>query len=332
MRSYISQLTVAVIAVILWGAVSLTVHAQHTVQPVFVDKKFNQRETATQTITLHNPTDVTVRVYATVNAIADELSGTLVEFLPRSQVDNRNTATSWIEVERGRITIPPGESNDVTVRFSIHHQAVPGIYRVRLGFATGANRTQAEQRSLQGDVPGTTIRIEIEDARTSFLQVHDFSLDRFILDGRTEYIRFTIINPSESELVPAGEIVFYNMRGSEVYSLPINQDNHTIEAGGKHTFSEVIPQIASVGRHRALLSVRYGDGQHAQINDTVFFYNFTVVALLFIFIGIVVATVLLSYVIHRRVAVIDDNESVAVFVRNKATSTQSDDDINLSST
>ena len=252
--------------------IPLLAFADHSVRPLVVDLDMEPRAQAQETITITNQSDRMQRVYATVNAVKVEGEDTIAEFTAPSDSDNRITPTSWFQVSRARIEVPAGEQYELPVRIHIHPQAEPGVYHVLLGVASGRNRPTAEERVRSGAAPGTLFRIAVADDRTAYLQLRSFYADRLMSNVAASSFSYTIENPSDTPLTPGGEIILYNRSGHEVGSIPANPDRIEISPGSAHTFSPPISDTVGWGRHRAHLTVTYGDGQRASLTDTIFFY------------------------------------------------------------
>lgn len=309
--------------------------ADHSVRPLVVDLDMEPRAQAQETITITNQSDRMQRVYATVNAVKVEGEDTITEFTAPADSDNRITPTSWFQVSRARIEVPAGEQYELPVRVQIHPQAEPGVYHVLLGVAGGRNRPTAEERVRSGAAPGTLFRIEVADDRTAYLQLRSFYTDRLISNVAASSFSYTIENPSDTPLTPSGEIILYNRSGHEVGSVPTNPDQIEILPGSKHTFSPPISDTVGWGRHRAHLTVTYGDGQRASLTDTIFFYHVPLIWLSLIFFVLLLVSVVLSYALHRRYygsLATDSVTSIPLRRRDTTTRSDSSSDVRLSNT
>lgn len=320
-----------VLGMFLLLGMPLVVSAHPVVQPLVIDHVLEPRGQAASTIMLRNPTNVMMRVYASVNAVRVDADGGIEEFTPASASDNRTTITSWIEVTRARIEIPPGGTYEVPVQIRLHPQAEPGVYHALIGFASGRNQSTAHEHVRAGRAPGTILRIEVAEHRTSFLQLERFMIDRFVTRSDESQFEYTIVNPSDTPLIPQGQLILYNTRGDEVGSLRINQENTEIAPGDSHVFRAELPETRQLGRHRAFLSLTYGEGQRASLTDTVFFYHIPLATLLVLFAIVLLFSLLFSWWLHRRYAgdEPDDHDPVHVFVRDGNSRDPSDHDINL---
>ena len=329
-----SAYTVFLLGVLLL-LVPLVAFGDHTVRPLVVDLDTEPRGQARENITITNQSDRTQRVYATVNAVQVEGESTITEFTTPADSDGRITPTSWFEVSRARIEVSAGEQYELPVRIQVHPQAEPGVYHVLLGIASGRNRPVAEERVRSGAAPGTLFRIEVADDRTSYLQLRSFATDRFISNVAASAFSYTIENPSDTPLTPGGEIIIYNRSGHEVGSVPANPDRIEILPGSAHTFSLPISDTAEWGRHRAHLTVTYGDGQRASLTDTIFFYHVPLLWLSLIFFVLLLVSVVFSYTLHRRYyRSVTPDAAISIPLRRRGVTTRTDSssDVRLTKT
>lgn len=312
------------------------VFAEYNIRPLVVDLDMEPRAQARESITISNQSERTQRVYATVNAVTVDGDDTITEFATPAESDNRVTATSWFEVSRGRIEVPAGQEYELPVRVQVHPQAEPGIYHVLLGVAGGSNRPAAEDRVRSGAAPGTLFRIEIADDRTAYLQLRSFSTDRLMSNVAASTFSYTIENPSDTPLIPDGEIILYDSRGREVTAIPANPERITVDAGSSHQFTPNMSDEIGWGQHRALLSVAYGDGQRATLTDTIFFYHVPWIWLSVIFIVLLFFSIAVAYWLHRRyyasAFVVETASAVPLRRRAFTTRTDSNSDVRITKT
>lgn len=307
--------------------------AQHTVAPLLVDRTLEPRSNEEVTITLQNPSDRQVRVYATINRVAVDDSGTITEFRERGESDNRTTVTSWLAVNRGRIELAPGETREIPLTLDVHPQAEPGVYHAFVGFASGSNRPKAEAKVAAGEAPGSLVRIAVEADRTAYLQLQQFFTERFLTKPADASLTYTISNPSDTPLRPSGEIIIYDSRGSELgaVNLVIPQP---LDPGEEQEYRVSMPDLGNdIGKHKAMLSVRYGEGQTALLQDTVFFYQVPLVKLIAIFASILLFALLLAYWIHSRYRTDpEEDDQVALYHRPQVVREAKDHDLDLKTT
>lgn len=325
-----------IIAVLLLP--QLVLASDFAVTPLLFDYELEERSIVTETITLTNNTDYRViRLYASVNEITVGSGGEIKEFVTPSMTDQTNTVTSWIEFSRARIQLQPGETIEFPVTIRINPNAQPGRYHAFIGFADAQNRDEAEAKIKLGQGQGVLVKISLDEKRRDFLRLANFFINRFIVNEDNNALRYEITNPSDKPIAPTGEVIFYDARGNEVAATPVNPNQQSIDPGQTLMFEDSVPITDRVGRHKAFLSVEYGDNQLASVHDTTFFYMVPLKQLLFLFVIIMTIAVVVATIIHRRylspteVTELDDAEAVALFQRSGVTTPAADHDIDLRS-
>lgn len=313
-----SLLTVLVFTACFFSAGTLANAAGYTVAPLVLNFDLEKREIVSQNITLTNNSSRMIRLYATVNNVATNGDGVVESFVQKVEADRTNTATTWVEISRQRIEIKPGEKKEVPFTIRMNPETAPGDYNVFVGFAEGSNRPQAEALVRQGQAPGTILHIAVDQEQNQFLRLEQFGVDKFVTGSDVEPLTFTLANPGRVDVVPAGEVIFYDNNGIEVQALPLNAQGQPVPAEGEAQYSMEVPDELRLGKYKAFLSVEYGDNLTASVHDTAFFYILPIKQVIIIFLVILVFAVLIALYVHRRYDVGDDDdgaESVAMYVR-----------------
>lgn len=308
-----------------------TLHAaSYSVSPLLIENVIQPRDSFEESIKITNTTDHKLRIFPTVNEITVGDEGEVKTFVPASMSDNSDSVTSWISITRGRVEVNPGESIKIPVNFNINPRAVSGEYHAFIGFAEGEKRDDAEALVLAGRAPGVVIRLSMEEKKDEHLRLNKFYIQRFVISEKNKIAEYELENVGGQAIVPTGEIVFYNGRGVELKSVPVNPEQKSIQPGGKEKFASPLPDLGVIGHYKALLNVEYGEKQKANLYDTVFFNIVPILylALLFGFLLLISVALVLYY--HRsRNKHPEENEEVSVYVRSGKTGVEKDHDINL---
>jgi len=335
MKKIYTQLTVLAFPLLLLFFVfttGVTYAANHLATPLVINLDLEKRDIITEHITLTNTSERMVRVYASVNNVAMNGNGVVESFEQRSIADRTNTATTWIEISRQRIQLAPGEVREIPFTVRMSPNTEPGDYNVFIGFAEGSNRPSAEAKVAQGLAPGTIVHISVDQTQNQFLRLEQFVVDKFVTKSDGETLSFTLINPGGVDIVPAGEIIFYDNGGNEVQSLKINTDSQIVPSDGESIFQMDVPEELSLGKYKAFLSVEYGEHLTASVHDTAFFYIMPLKQIILFFVIILVLTILVSLYVHRKYNISDDSdgsENVAMYIR-EGKSDEQHHDIDLS--
>lgn len=307
--------------------------ANISVSPLLIEYTTEARDIKQETIKIKNFSDVPIRLFASVNEITLGEDGQILEFMTPSMVDRSVAVTSWIEISRSRIEIPPGGEKEVPVTIRINPTAAAGKYHAFIGFSNAANRDEAEAKTMAGQGDGVIVRISIDEKQSEFLRLVRFVTDRFVLDNGHQRIAYEVQNTGEVPLKPTGEIVFYDGRGREVSSMLVNKDGGEVLPGETKEFIESTPEFKDMGRHKAFLTLEYGVKNKAAVYDTVFFYSLPFSYLIIIFVLLMITVLSVVFLIyrasHRGLSLVDDVHDVQMFVRSGHDRDEKDHDLNL---
>jgi hypothetical protein len=306
----------------------------YTVTPLVINEEVEQRNIIEKTITLVNTGDTPVTIYPTVNNIALDAGGGITEFVPQVMSDQSTSLASWVEISRAGIDLRSGETKTVSLIIRVNPYAKPGEYHALIGFPHGGNRDEAERMVKRGDSPGTVVTATLQDKRNTLLKLSRFIVDRFVTSAHNTAASYTVRNPGEEPLIPTGEIIFYNNHGDEVGTIPVNPEKIEIPPGEEHAFTGTVPAQGLFGKYKGFLSVEYGKGNIASIQDTVYFYVFPLKVILIIM-GVLLTLVIgISLYVHRKYFddIGDDgSELLPVRVHDAHTRDPHDHDIDLRS-
>lgn len=310
--------------------------ANYTVAPMLLDYSLEKRDIIQEKIILTNNENRILRFYITVNEIEVDSGGAIKQFVPPSVSDQSTTVTSWIEISRARIQLDPGETREIPLTIHVSPTVAAGQYHALIGFGTGKNRYEATQKVVAGDAKGVIVRIGIKEEEQEFLKLNRFTVDRFVTDSDTNTILYTLTNPSSVPVSPAGEIIFFDSRGIENGTIPVNPDGVSIASGESVTFESPVPDTGSAGRHKAFMRVDFGENLTASLNDTQFFYIVPIKQLVIIFVTILVLASGVTIFLHRRYSLSGDGEledelgdDVNLYVRKGVSKEDSEHDLNL---
>lgn len=309
-----------------------TLAADYAVTPIIVDRSVEARESFEETVKITNTSDRKLRLFPTVNAITLGTDGEIVDFMPASMSNTATSVTSWIAVTRGRVEINPGETIKIPVTVSVSPSALPGEYHAFIGFAEGSKREDAETKVQNRTAPGVVMRLSLAEKRSEYLRLQSFLIDRFVTNPADASVTYVIENVGDKPLVPTGEIIFYDVRGSEQGSVAVNPEQFELRPQSSKEFTTTIPDIGAIGKHKAFINIEYGSSQRANLYDTTYFNVLPLKLLVSIFLTLLTLSVLLALYYHRRAHTTwgsDEDEAVQVYVRTGITGAEKDHDINL---
>lgn len=327
------KLMLSLIVLTLVVVPNISVASMVTIRPFLIDEVLTPRGEVTQTVTIKSDyADRKTIMYATVNEISLDEKGEIKEFVSPVMTDRTNTITSWIEVTRARIIVMPGETVEIPVSIRTHPQAEPGEYHAFIGFVEASNQPEAEAIAMAGEAKGVVVKIVVSDEREDSMKISSFNVERFVTDDESRIINIEIQNTGDIASIPQGEIIFYDSRGVEVISSPVNTSDTVISPGETVTLTNEVPFSNKIGRFKANINLTYGENQKASLFDTTYFYLMPFHLLLLIF-GAVLVVAVLTALLFRRVftshEVDTDYNDVTMYVRDGHSQEPKDHDIDL---
>jgi hypothetical protein len=325
-------------ALILCAFMSVTATAlaaqDFTVSPLIIDYDAEARDIINRDITLSNPTDRPIRVYASVHEVTVADNTEVLEFIPPSMTEDRASAiTSWLEISRARLEIPAKGTLVVPLSIRVHPNAAPGVYHALVGFASGRNFDDIEALVRSGRGVSSILKITIDDKRQTQLHLVSFTTDKFTVTPDRNSLSLTLENTGDTPISPQGEVIIYDTSGRELTAVPVNTERLEIAPGERIVMTEPLPFVERLGRHKAYLNLKYGENGTAAVFDTAFYYSvpWYYIAALFIFLTLVLS--LVAWVFKRAFASDyrepDEVFEVPLFVRESHDHETFDHDIDL---
>ncbi len=305
-----------------------------SVTPVLIDQKTSARDIIQKDITIRNNENIPVRVYASVHELDKNDFGNILEFVDPSSasVDRATSVTSWLEISRARISIPPKGEVTVPLTIRVSPKAKAGEYRAFVGFATASDYAEADQKVLNGEGVGVTVRLDLGEKSNSILKLLTFSAKQLITGKSTDGFKITLENPSSLAITPKGEVIIYNGKGVEQTSVPIENYIKSLDAGQTKDVFIPVPELKSFGKNKALLNVEYGDDQKASLYDTDFFFYIPWYYLLFMIILLAILPISLTLILRnlsKQTSQEDASNDIPLFIKKTENYTAQNEDINL---
>ncbi len=307
------------------------VGAQFTATPIIIDHTTEARDIIDREITLTNQSDLPVVLYASVHEIAVDAGGEIREFVTPAMTDRATTITSWIEITRARLELPPQSERKVPLTVRIHPHAPPGTYHALIGFAAGDNRDQIEQKVMRGEGAQVILKIVIADTAREQLRVVNFTTERINFKDPDATLSVLLENTGDTPLTPVGEVIIYDTAGNELAAVSVNTNQKTIVPGERMLLSEPLPVLTGMGRHKAALILAYGKDQ-SNVYDTAFYYNLPWYYLLLVLLVLVFMLSVVVWLFSRlygRGDSYSDLQDLPVYVSKRSDHNAFDHDINL---
>lgn len=311
----------------------LVLAANFTVSPLFIEAEAVARESFVKEIKLTSAHHTHMRLFASVHEITLGDDSEIKEFVPASMSDRSTAVTSWIEIDRGRIDLQPGESTTLPLTVRVNHDTPAGEYHAFVGFVQASNRDEAEAKILAGEGTGVVVRIAVGGKQEEFLKLVSFSTDNFSIRDGQGIISYVLENTGDVPLTPTGDIIIYDGRGRELTSIEVNNQTEpvVIAPGEKKEFTDSLPYLERLGRHKAYLSVEFGQENKAALYDTAFYYSIPWYYLMLIVVLLFIVLVSLVMLARRGGNNYEepDAHDVPVMIGRVREHNQYDHDINL---
>lgn len=280
----------------------------YTVTPRVIDVSAEARDIIERTITITNNANYTTSIFPSVNEIALNEGGDIVDFKGPTMVDRTSSITTWLEVSRREINIPVGESYELPITIRMNPNTQPGEYHALIGFGSGRNRDEAEKLVQEGRAPAVVVTIRVENKAVEHVDLKGFIIDKFITSSENQSARYILNNPGDTTVTPTGEIVFYDGNGKEIASINANPDNISLEPGEEIEVKAQVPIGGLLGKYKAFLNVNYGTEQLASVYDTEFFYVIPWKKLLFVFLLLLFSAIIITVFLYRKYGIDEEND------------------------
>lgn len=222
-----------------------------------------------------------ITLYATVmnfSANGDEGQGKFTPIVGESSEEKLRTLAEWIEVTKEPIVVAPGQSVNIPFSVRIPQNASPGGHYAAILVGT---------QPLIDEQGGPVIRISSFISSLFFVRIkgdvfENASISEFIVGSswRSDTqvpISLRVENTGTVHILPAGDIVVYDMWGVERGRVLVNQNNN---------FGNVLPHSVrkfellwagdvswwNMGRYRAVATLGFGDKEKQSISSTAHFW------------------------------------------------------------
>ncbi len=266
-----------------------------TITPVVIDERAKPRDIVKQSLTIVNLGERKLNLYPSVNdvhVVEGEQS-----FSNALNGDERGASlANWIELSRGVVELGPGEEKTIPFVIRVNVNADPGMYHATISFAEGSTRQDAEAAAPLASV---TVNIDVQADVKEALQLNKFFTDNIFFSGDDVLFNYQLENIGNQDLKPKGEIRIYDRSGKEVASVEVNREDKTFSPDQMGQLASVWSAASGFGRYKAFLSVEYGEGQTASVQDTVFFWIIPWQQLIGFSVASAIAVLFLALYVHR---------------------------------
>jgi hypothetical protein len=195
-----------------------------TILPPLFEIGANPGDSPTRSIGIFNETDSPLELYtSTSNFTAKPDEEGSPEFLPTKE--NESSLATWIDVEKGPITVMPNEQRLISYTINIPQNADPGGHYAAIFFSTQPSPSTGSSIGLSGKL-GTLILLTVSGNITEEGKIVNFALK----DPKPFYdhlpVSFSLLftNTGNVHLKPQGEIKITNLFGRVSDKIPFNKE------------------------------------------------------------------------------------------------------------
>ena len=266
MRSILSALIIC--SIVAPGIVLAETSPYLSITPAVIDEKAKPRDILHESITLTNTTDHLLNLFPSVYDVST-VNGQEIYSYAKDASDLAASLANWMEISRGAIELSPGQSKVIPLTIRVNLNARPGQYHAQISFSEGSTLDDARSRR---SLTAASINLEIQADIKEIMQLGSFSSDNIVLAGDDVVFKYKLQNIGNQELQPTGDIRIYNRKGEEVASVDVNKAGKLISPDKETQLASVWSGASGFGKFKALLTINYGKGQSASVQDTVFFW------------------------------------------------------------
>jgi hypothetical protein len=249
-----------------------------SVTPPLFQISVNPGDIWQSSIKVVNGNSVPLTVYAEVvnfKAVGETGQG---KFIPvqEGSADNA-TLAEWITVNNGPYVISPEQTEDVTFFVEVPENASPGGHYAAILISTEPPKNEGGMAVLTSQAVTSLLFMRVEGDMHEAGTIREFrALDAFLdIPDATFSLRFE--NKGNVHLQPRGDIVIYNMWGTERGTIPVNYQTH---------FGNVLPEsirdftftwksdfkMTDIGRYKAVATLGYGEGEIKNVTSIAYFW------------------------------------------------------------
>jgi hypothetical protein len=265
-----------------------------SVLPTIVDEKLLPRDLRDYQVSIKNNGKSLVYVYPLVFDILPDGQKKLHD--PYS-VNPRESLGSWIKIQRRAFELSPQKEIKIPFSLEIHPEAKPGIYHSAIVFSFGSSLPEAISNAQHLRLPEILLNVEVKENIVEQLQLKNFKTEKNLYFlGPVNFI-LEIENVGNAKTEAKGEIYFYNKKGKEIDSIPLNV---SLEKGKLEKF-KFSWQPKSSGQIKARIFLEYGK-EKKEIQDAIFFSFLPWKTLSLLIFSIIILFLILIKLINKKLS------------------------------
>jgi len=230
---------------------TLSAQEAHSVTPRLIEEEVVPGSIIKRTITVTNNYPFVINVFPSIHGLVGDIEQRVVPA-------DETPFAAWTAMSRAAQRLQPGATTSINVTFTIDRDTAPGTYQALLGFGQGIDRPTAEAAVVQGIAPAAVVRFVVPEPNVDTTAAAALQIASVILGPRQPGITYSVQNPGRTPLTPDGEILFFNTRGAEVATLPINPNNLQLAPGELLQVATTSPVRSWFGRYDVRARIDFG--------------------------------------------------------------------------
>ncbi len=277
-----------------------------SVSPTLFEMKASPSQEWESEVRVVNVNDYDLLVYPQVVNFAplDESGrGSLIPVF--SEETQGRTLAEWVNVPKDPVLVPRQQTVTIPIKVKVPQDAAPGGHYAAVLIGTRPPENEDKLSQVQtAQFVTSLLFVRIAGDIVESGSIREFTTKKLISQKPEIDLSLRFENDGNVHLQPQGDIVIYNMWGSERGVIPINHQTH---------FGNVLPQsirefvfswkgetsIYDMGRYKAVATLGYGDETKQFDTSTTYFWVIPYVTLLFTLLGLVAFGVLVMWLVRK---------------------------------
>ena len=200
---------------------------------------------------------------------------------------------TWVDVDKGPITLVAGETLDVTVTFDTPSDATAGGHYVGVFFNQAVPAEEDGQVSIENKL-GALFMATVGDSYTAAGEISVFTADKENYSDGQAMFTVNYKNTGKVHLKPTGTISITDTFGNEVKSIVVNKEKKAVLPGLIREFSVADWDVSGFGKYTATLTMTAGT-----VTDTatVEFWVMTTTGIVVAIVILLVLILLIAFII-----------------------------------
>lgn len=243
------------------------------IKPSLIERGADPGEVIDETISLTNLSDSEQTYYLSKRDIVTVLDGGMPVYADPGTEKTGFELTEWINLAETEVVIGAGEEKSIPVTIAVPEDATPGSHFGGIFVSMEPPRLRQVGASVGYEV-ANIVSIRISGDVTENAQIRSFRTNKLVY-GTTD-VTFTaeVENKGNVLVRPFGPVEVYNMFGSEVATIIINDTQAGVFPFTRREFVvNWTDDGIGFGRYQAIVSMVYGEpGRLSTMSSTVSFW------------------------------------------------------------